>query len=95
MGQRQLAIDRPDAVFREDLVYGRDRGSPDFRYAALARDGVSCAVCHQIVDDRRPLDDIFTGRFEVSRAGQFEPGVATSTARSTGPPPILCSRPWG
>ena len=76
MGQRQLAIDRPDAVFREDLVYGRDRGSPDFRYAALARDGVSCAVCHQIVDDRRPLDDIFTGRFEVSRAGQFEPGVA-------------------
>jgi hypothetical protein len=75
MGQRQLGIDRPGAGFRKEMVY-RTAPHPDARYGALARDGVSCTVCHQIVDDGRPLDEVFTGLFTLSRPGAREPGVS-------------------
>ncbi len=66
MGQRQLHIDQPDQLFREDFVYNTNRADTLHRYGALAREGISCALCHQVVNDGKPLDQIVTGRFSVS-----------------------------
>ena len=74
MGQRQLKIDNPQTMFNRDII---DAGHPtdaNYKYGALARDGVSCSVCHQIVNDERPLEQIFMGKFEVS--GADEKGIA-------------------
>lgn len=76
MGDRQLAIDHPGTLFNKEMTQITDAANPYARYGALARDGISCMVCHQMVDDGKPLDSIFTGNFEVSRPGQFEPGIS-------------------
>ena len=76
MGQRQMGIDHPGALFNESIPYVKDQGDPLHKYGALARDGISCTVCHQIVDDKLPLDSIVTGRFKVSTPGEFEKGVS-------------------
>ncbi len=76
MGDRQLAIDHPGTLFKRDMTLITDHKDPFWRYGALARDGISCTVCHQIVDDKGPLDSIFTGQFKVSTPGQFEPNVS-------------------
>jgi hypothetical protein len=61
MGQRQYHIDHgPDALFPVAEI------ERDSRHGALARDGISCMLCHQMKDNRdRPLAEIYTGRFEV------------------------------
>jgi hypothetical protein len=76
MGKRQLTIDHPGTLFNKEMVQVSDMKNPYFKYGALARDGISCTVCHQIVDDHKPLIDIVTGNFEVSRPGEFEKGVS-------------------
>jgi hypothetical protein len=76
MGQRQFTIDHPGKLFTREMTQITDQANPYARYGSLARDGISCTVCHQIVDDKKPLVDIMTGRFEVSRPGQFEKGVS-------------------
>jgi len=85
MGKRQLAIDHPGTLFNRDIVQIRDQNEPYFKYGALARDGISCTVCHQIVDDKKPLKDIFTGQFEVSHPGEFEKGVSYIYGPFAGP----------
>lgn len=62
MGQRQFHIDNGDTLnFSEDEVL-----SATSHYGALARDGISCTVCHQMKDNtNQKLSDIDTGRFEV------------------------------
>lgn len=85
MGQRQLAIDHPGDLFNRDLVQITDPSNPISKYGGLARDGVSCTVCHQIVDDKEPLDSIFTGRFKLSTPGEFEKGFATIYGPFTSP----------
>src|SRR5207244_390751 len=44
----------PEPNFKLDFVYNTDLASKDFKYGALARDGVSCAACHHIVRDHTP-----------------------------------------
>jgi hypothetical protein len=66
MGQRQFHLDKgndPDTLFTRDQL--ADATSP---YGALARDGISCAVCHHMVD--KDLDDpsTYTGHFHVGPA---------------------------
>jgi len=40
----------------------------DAHYAALARDGVSCAVCHHVqIDSKQPFGDTFTGDFRLNK----------------------------
>jgi len=68
MGQRQFHLDKgngPKTLFTRDQL--QNATSP---YAALARDGVSCAVCHHMSDDGQNLDDpsAYTGRFPVGPA---------------------------
>ncbi|MBS1913001.1 MAG: cytochrome P460 family protein [Bacteroidetes bacterium] len=76
MGDREIAIEHPGTLFNRDMVQITDPHNAYYRYGALARDGISCTVCHQIVDDKLPLDSIFTGQFHVSTPGEFEPGVS-------------------
>ena len=68
MGQRQFHLDKgngPKTLFTRDQLQ-----SATSRYGALARDGVSCAVCHHMSDDTANLDDpsFYTGRFPVGPA---------------------------
>lgn len=66
MGQRQWHSDGHTEDFTLDKLFVTDPANLEHKYGALARDGVSCTVCHQIVDDGGPLRDIVTGKFKVS-----------------------------
>ncbi len=58
MAQRQIKLDRgPDALFTIDMFYDVD--GENAKYGALARDGVSCAVCHQIGSPELGVDPEF------------------------------------
>lgn len=62
MGKRQHTVDRPGEPFREDMVQ-----DPSSVYGALARDGVSCAVCHQVADNSgQAISDVENGRFALT-----------------------------
>jgi mono/diheme cytochrome c family protein len=75
MGKRQLDTDSGGSGdFRLDLLQLTDRDDPRFRYGALARDGISCAVCHRAVPTPTPpgvtplehfLRTSITGQFQV------------------------------
>jgi len=90
MGKRQLDADHgydpaspnnknPEPNFKLDFVYNTDLTSKDFKYGALARDGVSCAACHHIVRDKNfgPdalqsfLEHNITGDFTISKPGEI------------------------
>src|SRR4051812_35354343 len=76
MGKKQLDIDAGGhGDFKLAFLQLTDRSNPDFLYGALARDGISCAVCHRIVPDYPPvgaspleyfLTNSMTGRFASS-----------------------------
>jgi Cytochrome P460 len=63
MGQRQLESDR-NQPFRHDMVYALPNDA-DGKYGALARDGVSCAVCHRISKEELGTPATFTGKFKI------------------------------
>lgn len=69
MGQRQYHLDEAGEFFTQDLVQVADPEDPMHAYGALARDGISCMVCHQITDEGKPIQDTMTGRFDLSPAG--------------------------
>ena len=91
MGKRQLDADHgydpaspdnkvPEPNFKLEWVYNTDLASKDFKYGALARDGVSCAACHHIVKDKTPpgqdplqwfLNHNITGQFTTGKAGEI------------------------
>jgi hypothetical protein len=61
MGQRQFHIDKGDKVlFTRDML--KSKTSP---YAALARDGVSCTVCHHVAFNDPNDTSTYTGLFKV------------------------------
>lgn len=88
MGKRQLNLDHnylgnsgsgnpkePD--FKLDFVYNTNLNDPNFKYGALARDGVSCASCHHIVRDKTPPgEDSLQYFLKNSITGQFKTGNA-------------------
>jgi hypothetical protein len=71
MGQRQLAIDTQGKTpFDPELVY---KWSPslaqptgDNKYGALARDSISCTVCHHISDKDLGKPSTYTGQFNTT-----------------------------
>ncbi len=66
MGQRQFHIDKgngPGTLFTRDQL--QDATSP---YGALARDGVSCNVCHHMADQDLFDPSTYTGKFKVGPA---------------------------
>lgn len=63
MGQRQVESDK-NQPFKHSMVYALP-DEPDGKYGALARDGVSCAVCHRISKDEIGAPATFTGKFKL------------------------------
>ncbi|HEX7150274.1 MAG TPA: hypothetical protein VF618_02215 [Thermoanaerobaculia bacterium] len=58
MGQRQLKLDTGGKqLFNREWVYETDKHKASFEPGALARDGVSCTVCHHIKRDDSPLPE--------------------------------------
>lgn len=62
MGQRQVNLDRHQP-FEHQMVYALP-DEPDGKYGALARDGISCAACHQMAKDGLGTPAVFTGQFK-------------------------------
>jgi hypothetical protein len=78
MGQRQFHLDldnggdscsltSPTAknCFLSDFIYQWQPNQQYTKYAGLARDGVSCTVCHHIAAEGLGKPETFTGRFKV------------------------------
>jgi len=66
MGQRQVELDKHQP-FLHSMVYALP-DDPDAKYGALARDGISCAVCHRIAKDELGKPTTFTGQFKLDPA---------------------------
>ncbi|MEO8381926.1 MAG: hypothetical protein ABI779_19850 [Acidobacteriota bacterium] len=91
MGQKQLQHDsNAKRTFPHDLVYqfskDLDRNShDDLRYAALARDGISCTICHHI-DVQNPGTPVppsqFTGQFLLTPSNQINGPFASPLLKS-------------
>ena len=77
MGIRQLHQDTagsqvptPNAegkAFQHAMVYALP-GDPDYKYGALARDGISCTVCHHIAEEGLGEESTFTANFNTGPA---------------------------
>jgi hypothetical protein len=77
MGQRQLTLDtNGKSTFDPEMVYawqGSNGAVPSLaqptgnaKYGALARDSISCAVCHHISDKELGQPSTFTGQFNTT-----------------------------
>ena len=81
MGKRQFDLDHGGAAdFDREVVYQTQMKDPNFKYGALARDGVSCMACHHIVEDQTPkgvpplkyfLEHSITGQFQTGKADEL------------------------
>lgn len=83
MGKRTLdhdsgGTDKGD--FKREFVYITDESDPNFKYGALARDGISCMSCHRIVADKAPpgvpplthfLEKAITGEFTTGKPDEL------------------------
>jgi hypothetical protein len=82
MGRRQFDADHAGRKEAFTLAHAAATEGPHAAYGALARDGVSCAVCHRIqpnpqpAGDRRPylqyfLESQITGNFHLGPKGEI------------------------
>src|ERR1700722_8294014 len=68
MGQRQYHLDKGNGPLT--LFTRNQLNDPNSKYAALARDGVSCMVCHQMIDQKLDDPSTYTGKFILGQPGQ-------------------------
>lgn len=86
MGKRQIDLDKKGPFKLEylDLKYPQ----PYSEYGGLARDGVSCAVCHHISAEDLGKPSTYTGKFNMGKAdeifGPFEDVVTTPMKNALG-----------
>jgi hypothetical protein len=71
MGQRQLTIDSgSSASFDPEMIYAWQpslaQPAGPAKYGALARDSISCTVCHHISDKDLGKPSTFTGQFNTT-----------------------------
>ncbi len=72
MGKRQNEIDHGKTVhFNEKWVFNDDPAKPGFHYGGLARDGISCTVCHHI---SQPPNQSLAFVLEHKNTGLFDVG---------------------
>ncbi len=81
MGKRQLDTDKGGTGdFQLSYLQLTDRSNPNFKYGALARDGISCQVCHRNAPTQTPpgqtpleyfLKNSITGHFQVSKPDEL------------------------
>lgn len=71
MGKRQLQLDKgQDANFNQEMVFATG-SDEDAKYGALARDGISCLVCHHISEKDLGEFSTFTGNFHTGPADKI------------------------
>jgi hypothetical protein len=75
MGQRQIEHDKK-GPFRLEYLDVFDSGKsptppPYAKYGALARDGVSCTVCHRISDEGLGTPATYTGKFKLGKPDEI------------------------
>ena len=71
MGKRTFAAEHPKEDYKTAFVYDTDPHSEGFRYGGLARDGISCQVCHRMQAPKDPslpyfLDHQINGIFNLT-----------------------------
>ncbi len=83
MGKRQHEFDRSggdrgrdfQAVFSREWFHVKDPADPHHRYGGLARDGISCTVCHGMVEEYKDLQgflaNAITGQFAMGPANEI------------------------
>ncbi|HEX3465617.1 MAG TPA: hypothetical protein VHS78_16325 [Candidatus Elarobacter sp.] len=79
MGKRTNDIEHgPNAHFKQDWVFQANPATPQFHLGGLARDGISCTVCHHITQTAEEakslafvLEKRSTGLFSVGRTDQL------------------------
>jgi len=65
MGQREWKKDHgPEALFTHQIALARP-GEAHEKYGALARDGVSCVICHQMLPDGLGTPRTYSGNFKL------------------------------
>lgn len=69
MGKKSFAAEHPNENFHVDFVYDTNPSTPGFRYGSLARDGISCMVCHQMA---APKDDSLSFFLKNKINGDFD-----------------------
>lgn len=93
MGKRSFAAEHPTQNFKVDFVYDTDPVAEGFKYGALARDGISCEVCHRMAppkDQSLPyfLDHQINGIFDLTPSdelnGPFKDNEITTYPMVTG-----------
>lgn len=92
MGKRQLDIDSNNSKpFLAEYVMEWGQ-MPLSKYGALARDGVSCTVCHHIAAEGLGKPETFTGLFKVGKAneinGPFEKPITLPMDQGLGMTPV-------
>jgi Cytochrome P460 len=93
MGKKAFAAEHPTENFKVDFVYARDPSAEGFRYGSLARDGISCLVCHRMAAPKNGslsyfLNNKINGDFDLTPPdqlnGPFEDNVITTYPMDTG-----------
>src|SRR5882672_643729 len=91
MGQRQIESDQQQP-FEHSMVYALPDDA-EGKYGALARDGVSCAVCHRISKEGLGTQATFTGKFKVDPAnvvnGPYDQLITVPMKNATGITPAF------
>lgn len=90
MGQRQITLDKKGPFKLEYL--DRTGSQPFAEYGGLARDGVSCAVCHHISAEGLGKPETYTGKFNLGKPdeifGQYKDVVELPMKNALGLTPM-------
>jgi len=77
MGKRSFAQDHPHEAFSPAFVFDAVPSHESFRYGGLARDGISCTVCHHIAPSTpAPGKNELASFLETKSNGRFDIGHA-------------------
>ncbi|MDX6272332.1 MAG: hypothetical protein QOD28_3555 [Acidobacteriota bacterium] len=92
MGQRQLTLDTGLSNQFKLEYLDRIPPAPYAEYGALARDGISCAVCHHISDEGLGTPATYTGKFKTGKPdeifGPFQDVATVPMKNSLGLTPV-------
>ncbi len=59
MGKKSFAIEHSTDPFQLDFIYEKDPSALGFKYGGLARDGISCLMCHRNAPPSKPGPEYF------------------------------------
>ncbi len=76
MGERTFIAAHPTGTFTANMVFDTKPGNPNADYGGLARDGISCTICHHIVKPRVPAGYASLGYFLKEKInGNYDTGA--------------------